>query len=325
MTNLRNGAISDYNLTIESIKNVIEKNHQGLVTVVECGVPGKLKGPFPFQTTNKIIIKDKNVSTLRPISNYQTAGNATPLLDAINLLIDNISDDVDEDTAFLIMVITDGANNVNAHIANYVANRIRNLQYTDRWTFTFRVPRGYAQNIRNLGVPEGNIMEWELSEKGLKAASEATQIATSSYFNLRSRGMTSNSSFYTDLSNVSISEIKKNLEDITDKVQILWVSEKYDKKEIRDFCIEYFGEYKIGSAYYQLNKPEKIQASKKICIKHKKSGKTYSGDDARDLLGLPYDREVRVSPKDHGQYEVFIQSTSVNRHLVGDTRLLYFI
>ena len=167
-------------------------------------------------------------------------------------------------------------------------------------------------------------MEWEQTEKALVASTQATQSATASYFNLRSHGHTSTNKFYTDLTSVPISEIKKNLEDITDKVQIVWVPQKYNKTEIRGFCEEYFGEYSIGSAYYQLNKAEKVQASKKICIKHKKSGKTYSGADARDLLGLPHDREVKVIPSDHGQYEVFIQSTSTNRHLVGDTRLLYY-
>jgi hypothetical protein len=93
---------------------------------------------------------------------------------------------------------------------------------------------------------------------------------------------------------------------------------------IREFCEETFGEYRIGSAYYQLTKPEKLQETKKICIKHLKSGKTYTGSYARTVLGLPSYGEVKIAPKDHGQYEIFIQSTSVNRKLIGDTRLLYY-
>lgn len=313
------GAINDYNLTVDSLKSSIDKNHKGLVTVVECGVA------VNFRTINRVIIKDENVATLRNITSYYANGGSTPLLDAINLMIDTISEEnEDSDTAYLIMVITDGGNNVHGEIAPQVASRIRHLQSTDKWTFAFRVPKGYGSYITNLGIPVGNVIEWEVTEKGLRQSTQVSTQATRAYFSDRTRGLTSSSSFYTDLSNVSISEVKRNLDDITDKVQILWVPEKYNKTEIRDFCIEHFGEYNIGSAYYQLNKSEKVQASKKICIKHKKSGKTYSGDDARDLLGLPADREVRVSPKDHGQYELFIQSTSTNRHLVGDTRLLYF-
>ena len=322
MRSLQNGAINDYNLMIEGIKDSITGyNQDALVSVVECGVG--------YDGQVRIKERHENIATLRPITTYDTSGGATPLFDSVGTMVKILSEidvkDMDKDIAFLVMVITDGRDNKNRlWNAQSISDLIKRLQGTDRWTFVFRVPVGYGKQLENLGIPAGNIMEWEQTEKGLAQSTESTRVATRSYFDARSKGVTSSNKFYTDLSNVSIAEVKKNLVDITDKVQIVWVPEKSNEAYIKDFCEDYFGDYQIGCAYYQLSKPEKVQSSKKICIKHKKSGKTYAGDDARHLLGLPYQGEVKVAPKDHGAYDVFIQSTSVNRKLVGDTRLLYF-
>ena len=47
----------------------------------------------------------------------------------------------------------------------------------------------------------------------------------------------------------------------------------------------------------------------------------YTGPEARSLLGLP-DVEVRVKPDHNDDFTIFVQSTSVNRKLVPNTRLL---
>lgn len=39
------------------------------------------------------------------------------------------------------------------------------------------------------------------------------------------------------------------------------------------------------------------------------------------MLGLP-DFEVKVNPASYGQYDIFVQSTSVNRKLIKGTKLL---
>ena len=44
-------------------------------------------------------------------------------------------------------------------------------------------------------------------------------------------------------------------------------------------------------------------------------------NDARQLLGLP-DYEVKVSPTSHPNYDLFIQSTSVNRKLLAGQRVM---
>jgi len=79
--------------------------------------------------------------------------------------------------------------------------------------------------------------------------------------------------------------------------------------------------YRKGSAYFQLTKPESVQNYKQILVQEKTTGKVYSGANARQLLGLP-DYEVKVSPASHDKYNIFIQSTSVNRNLVPGTLLI---
>jgi hypothetical protein len=71
----------------------------------------------------------------------------------------------------------------------------------------------------------------------------------------------------------------------------------------------------MGSAFYELVKPEKVQGKKQVMIRERQSGKVYSGHEARQLLNLP-PYEVKVAAVDHPNYDIFVQSTSVNRKLV---------
>jgi len=56
----------------------------------------------------------------------------------------------------------------------------------------------------------------------------------------------------------------------------------------------------------------------------KASGDMYTGDKARELLGLVgADPKAKVKPVALDKYRVFVQSTSYNRKLVGGTGFLY--
>ena len=81
--------------------------------------------------------------------------------------------------------------------------------------------------------------------------------------------------------------------------------------------------YRLGSAYYQVTKPEKIQAGKVVAVIEKATGKMYSGPESRKLVGLP-DYEVKASPADFKDFDLFVQSHSTNRKLVKDTHLIVF-
>lgn len=77
--------------------------------------------------------------------------------------------------------------------------------------------------------------------------------------------------------------------------------------------------YVVGKSYYQLTKSEIIQPQKQIAILAR--GNVYTGYEAREMLGLP-DEHVKVKPNDYDDYDIFIQSTSVNRKLIAGQKLL---
>lgn len=93
-------------------------------------------------------------------------------------------------------------------------------------------------------------------------------------------------------------------------------------KDIRGFCEGMGITFAKGRGFYEFTKTETIQASKEIVLMEKISGNLYEGEAARKLLGLPDDANVKLKPI-ACPYYVFIQSTSVNRKLIANTRFLY--
>lgn len=310
----------DYNDNIVSIKEgAAEHNIDTIVSVVKCGVGYGAKNVF--EVTNS------NVTKLTPIADgkYIADGGATPLFDSVNMLIDQLSavPDADDPTvSFLVMTITDGGDNSSKISGVQLAKRIKDLQRTDRWTFVFRVPQGDKRGLVALGIPEGNILEWEQSDRGVQAATVATRSAFKGFYAARASGVRSTDKFYTDLSEVSIKEVKTQLVDISKDVDVYVVDTNNDGVQIRDFVEAQGITFHKGCAYYMLSKTETVQDYKEIAIRDKNAGAVYSGSSARDMLNLPSYGDVKLAPGVHGQYEIFVQSTSVNRKLVKGTNIM---
>lgn len=318
MHGLHNKAMEDYNTTLAGVRSSLSDGHSAYISAVECG--------HGNSSSAKLVEAITPLSEVKPLSSYSARGNGTPLWDSVGLIIETLEKIpvVEEDnTAFLVMVTTDGEENRSTKwSASSLQKKMAELQNTDRWTFVFRVPVGYKRNLVRMGIAERNIMEWNQTEKDLMRAQTETVSAVQNYFSERSRGVTRSNTFYTDL-NVSKEQIATNLVEVTGDYKVMVVPPQYDKSQIKDFCVDFAGGYVIGNAYYQLSKPETVQEQKDICIREKYSGKIYSGIHARNLLGLPTYGKIRVAPGNSGNYDIFVQSTSVNRKLVRDTYLLY--
>lgn len=314
-------AAADYNLIIEGIKSSSDEI-DSIVSVVKCGVG------YQARVERETVLS--SVNALKPITSYVADGSGTPLWDSVGELInifEGVPDFGDKDVSFLLMIITDGQENRSQFWTSHALRvKIQELQATDHWTFTFRVPHGYSLALqRMLGVAPGNILEWEQTEAGFRAATQSTISALRSYgTTLRSGGRSTNR-FYADLSQVSPAEIKRELTDISRRVKI-WSVNGSSSIVIKDFC-ELKGKepYVKGRAYYELAKTETVQDYKEIAIRDRATSKIYSGHAARELLGLPVFGQIRLSPGDHGGYDIFIQSTSVNRVLHPGTKLLYVV
>lgn len=317
-------AMDDYNQNIAAIKTAsVREDIDTIVSVVECGAG--IRGEVRRAVVNS------GVSMLKKLTTYVTDGSGTPLFDSVLELIsilEKVPDAEDRDVSFLVMAITDGGENASKPgAANRLRDKLLELQGTDRWTFVFRVPFGNKASLTRLGIPAGNIQEWDgVSEKSIRETSVITTRSVSNYFTARSTGVRGTDKFYADLAGVSPKQVKGSMTNISGEVRIFPVGRFNDGDQIRDFVQSKTGyAMPLGSAFYQLSKLEKaVQSYKLIVIRDLNSGAVYAGQSARDLLNLPTQGTISLTPGNHGNYDIYIQSTSVNRKLVGGTNVLYW-
>lgn len=94
---------------------------------------------------------------------------------------------------------------------------------------------------------------------------------------------------------------------------------------IRDFVQSMGLVFQKGRGFYQWTKASTIQPYKEIVVFDRQTGDIFTNSAARELLGIPEGGgNVRLSPSyDQRRYEVFVQSTSVNRALKAGTRFMY--
>lgn len=318
MRKLASAAIKDYNANIDAVKHAA--NTEMLDTVVSVVGVGY---PSDSQVTRQVQISNPHV--LKPVTVWPTNGG-TPLYDGIGNMIElleSLPDAKDPNVSFLIMITTDGE---EMHSTKYTQSTLRQLiervSASGNWTFAIRVPRGaYTSLVSNIGIPVGNIQQWDTSSAGLEKSTQAQAQAVTQYYAARSAGLKASSAFYADASQVNVSA----LVDISSKVSLYVVPDANSGIEIRDFVLTKRMQYLKGAAFYQLTKTEaRVQPNKLIIVRDRTTGKIYSGKDARSMIGLPNDQNARLHPGDHKNFDIFIQSTSVNRKLVGGTGVVYW-
>ncbi len=317
MQGIQAAAVAAFNKNVQAIIDGAAKS--GQISTVSFYTFGEGMGEVRTKFFNE------GVSSLRPLgqNEFRPQGN-TPLFDCVGTAIEHLRNLQDSpETSYVIIVITDGAENAsNRYDRNKLSTLMREVTGTDRWTFAFLVPPGSKEYMaRNLGIPEGNVQEWEATTQGMNTAAYSTTLGISSYYQARSVGKTSTKGFFTtNLSNVTANQVQRKLTDIRDRVSI-WGVDK-GEVQIRDFVQARGAAYQPGNAYYQLTKDELVQAYKQVLLVEKGKGSVYAGADARYLLNLP-NQDVKVRPGNHANWDVFIQSTSNNRKLVRGTKLVY--
>lgn len=223
------------------------------------------------------------------------------------------------DHSYLIYVVTDGEENQSVR---YTPASLRHLinHLGDRFTVGALVPAGAGPRayVKNLGIPDGNIEAWDhQTEKGVEHAFVNT-VGTSyaGYTQVRSLGQTQSSNlFKVDAANLGKATVKENLDEVLGD---LLFCQKDDA--IRDFVESRNITYVKGEAFYELVKTEKVQPYKELVLIDKKSLKRYGGPGARSLLGFGHATgEIKLTPGDHGNWRIFVQSTSVNRKIPSGT------
>ena len=292
----------------------------------------------------------KDVSLDAPLTRAKDLGSlllkdyvpygGTPLFDCVGLAIDHLQEfealqrkrhKATKLLNFLVTVVTDGEENASVRFraADFV-RKLKELDTFNQWTFAFQVPKGKADWFsRQFQVPRGNVSEWELNDEGMRNMRIETVSATTNYMNnVRSAAATgqtvSMNSFYadvtTDLSKVKQTQVKRKLDDVSGKFKQFDVPAEAVVKDFVEAKTK--RPYVIGSAFYLLMKPEKVQPQKQVLIQEKGSKAVWGGQEARDLIGLPTGTHAKVKPGNHSNYDIYVQSASVNRKLPRGTKLL---
>lgn len=313
--------ITAYNKTVDDIrKGAAEAGQVSTVGLITFGERDPLRGHATVSVKYNAAVP----SAVEPLNKYTYLPQVgTPLWDAVGRGIAELRTLGDtKDTSYVVMVITDGEENESREwTAEHLRRDIDAVCKSDRWSFVFLVPPGAkAAMVNRRGLAEGNVMEWEASTKGVESYSVVTTSGLNSFYAARAAGATRTSGFFTtNLANVKKSDLKK----LTDAR--LSFTEWLVPKEvpIKDFVESHRKQYVLGCGFYQLMKDERIQPQKEILLADKATGAIYEGPAARELLGLTQGVEVKVRPGNHGNFDIFIQSTSPNRKLVRGTRFLY--
>lgn len=314
MNTLTKAACDDYNTSLTAIKAAAAAgNQETIVSTMKCTTYARHDAAF--------INKQVNIQNVNPMPyNVYQANGGTPLFSCVNDLIDHflaLPDAKDPNVAFLLLITTDGEDTEGG--GSVLGRRIRDLQAKDNWTITFRVPRGYARRLESSGIPIGNILEWDQTERGVEVATAATTKAVDTFYSNRVQGVRGSNSFYANVT-LSDAEIQAKFQDITKDLLVYPV---YNDSVIQEFIENQGVNYIRGNAFYELTKPEDVQNYKEVIVQDTVTGKIYGNADARTLLNIPSHGTIRLRPGHTGKYTVFIQSTSVNRKLIKDTRVIY--
>lgn len=323
MQSIKMGAIDAVNAQINSIKsNAYATKQETYVSVYD----------FDDNVRPVTVNQFPESVQLRTVYNYIPNGN-TALIDAVCLASLDLetASRGEKNTSCLIIVITDGQENKSKRFNSaQLKEMITRLQGTDRWSFAFSVPRGYTYYATQFGVPSGNIQEWEQTDVGAYDMGTSNALGTQTFYRARTLGATKVDNFYTDLSSVTKTDLKK-LDDVSGDYHKWTVSKEEGITEFVNSKLSTNATlqkkvgyiYQPGRAYYELTKPEKIQGHKDMVILNKKTDKMYGGPQARRIIGIDPTKTMKVTPGNHGDYTIFVKSTSMNRKLVRGTSLLY--
>ncbi|MFF6995366.1 VWA domain-containing protein [Streptomyces sp. NPDC008313] len=292
---------------------------------------------YVFADKVECVIYDKDVLRMPSLKQLYRVGGMTALLAASLKSQRELAQTAQlyGDHSFLTFVLTDGQENAShrgpdapaknpRELVQAVAEMIRTQE--DNWTLAVLVPDQMGKReAMQCGFPKDNIAIWDAtSTQGLEEAGQVIRQATENFMVARTRGIRgSRAVFSTGADAVNRDTIKAAGLTPVDPSEYQLIPVARDAA-IRDWVVECGHTYRTGGAFYQLSKSEKIQARKQIAVLEKKTDRVYSGPEARKLLGLP-DTEVRVKPDHNDDFTIFVQSTSVNRRLVANTRLLLML
>lgn len=186
-------AISLFNENLQTLKTEGKKNNiETFVSVIK------------FASDVNVLHKNINVNEVEELDkdSYQPCG-MTAMYDGIGTAI-NIFRDIpnveNDDVSFLILTITDGVENASKEFnGGQLSSWIKELEETDKWTFTVLGANIDLQKLRkDIGIQIDNVQSFNFNQEGFVNAASVMNRGVGEYMSARSRGVTRSASFYAD-------------------------------------------------------------------------------------------------------------------------------
>jgi hypothetical protein len=278
---------------------------------------------YMFSDKVECVAYDKDVMRLPSLKDRYKTGGGTALLDGMMRTFTDLEKTAQlyGDHAFLVYVITDGEDTCSKNKSVNMSKRLMSMP--NNWTVAVLVPNQVGVfEAKKFGILPNNIQIWDTNKEGIAKAGDNIKIATEMFLNNRVKGISGTQNlFKIDMSAVTEAEVQQNLNEIDSATYNIYVAA--DNISIKEFVETSTGQ-KLNTVkpFYQLSKKELIQKYKRVYIRDKNNGKVYGGNNARDLLKIPRDTDVDVKPADHSIFDIFVESTSVNRKILAGTSVL---
>lgn len=272
---------------------------------------------YTFNDVVTTIFSNKSKNNLPDVDTYLPIGS-TSLNDALVSVLDPNSKDINQ-----LIIITDGQENTSRTATATVVSLIKNCLNSDQWTIGFCCPKGDKNTIVNVyQIPEGSVQVWNTTSAGVNTLSTQLSVASTNYYSNIKRGVknTKSSYFAPDL-NITKTEVKRNLDNVTNNYHIKNVTNK-DDLTAASFVTSKRLKFVVGCLYYQLTKRETLQDYKNIVLMKNSDGTLYSGEEVRNILSIPEGGTISINPSFSPDWTVFVRSTSWNRKLVPSTKVL---
>lgn len=194
MARHRSAALEGYNSQVVIIKEGAKSAGKTLVSLTK------------FSSQARPVLVARPAEELQPLQDaeYLPSGS-TALFDAIGLTIEQLLEQPAvhaATTAVLVSVFTDGEENCSVRYDSTTLKQlISRLEATGRWTFTLMGPQGTSLELASiLNISRGNVAMFDpQSQDSTREAFSTMAGAASSYMEMRSKGITSSASLYSDL------------------------------------------------------------------------------------------------------------------------------
>lgn len=183
-------ALSSFNEQLEVLKRESNEDMETLVTVVE------------FDDDINSSIENENVHFIKHLNSYWTGGS-TALYDAIahaiKITTQAMDDDNRDNKAAIVIIQTDGMENAsveyNGNKGRLAINKmIKALESTQKWTFTFLGENIDKEVAISMGIAQGNIMSYKITDTVHAYSTQETGMAN--YMAMRKTGALNTTSFY---------------------------------------------------------------------------------------------------------------------------------